>query len=144
LEGEITCASQEYSMQVQRIVGEAEKGARILGLLRGSGEVGTPAVCGASDAIIVGDESVSNVRASGRSVLRICLDWISEDRRRRDAQGTPQDSLAPCVDWNEERCHYQAITRSMETKFEQLSKLKRVLLARQAGVKRVGPVRGGY
>jgi len=134
LEEEIGGASSDYSALVNRVVGEAEKNARVLGLLRGPGM--SIADCAASS-----DEAGSAATGS-RSVLRTCLDWIAQEKRGREALGIPKDSLAPSVDWSEERSQYQAVTRSMHTKFEQLSKLKKVLHARHNGARRVGPVRG--
>jgi len=125
LRSEIGAASKEYSMQVQRIASEAEKNAQILGISRNSGaavDAGAPA----------------GTKSSDHGVFRTCLEWISEDRRRREVQGAPADSLAPFVDWAEERSQYKAATHAMETKFEQLSKLKKVLHAQQQGAVRKG------
>jgi len=132
LEGEMSEVSHESSKQIQRIVTEAEKGARILGLLRGGG---------VADASLAANVAVDEVGNGPSGVHRTCLDWISEEQRRKEVQGLPQDSLAPCVDWNEERSQYRALTRAMETKFEQLAKLKKVLQQRQGGVTRGGRIR---
>merc|ERR1712232_509518 len=122
LEDEIGLASQEYSMQVQRMVGEACRSARVLGQL-----VGDPG----ANAVATSEAVVLAVSPRERGVLRTCLDWIEEEHRTREKLGVPKDGLMPTIDWVEERAQYQATTRAMETKFNQLGKLKRALLARQ-------------
>jgi hypothetical protein len=135
LEGEISVASQEYSMQVQRLVMEAERCARILGVHHGS-DLALASAAGASTS-----EAVA--LAAGpreRGVLRTCLDWIEEERRMREKLSVTKDRLMPAIDWIDERAQYHAVTRAMETKFNQLAKLKRALQLRQVSG---GESRGG-
>merc|ERR1712232_1513890 len=122
LEDEIGLASQEYTMQVQRMVGEACRSARVLGQLPGS----DPGPSASTSEVVVLAASPLE-----RGVLRTCLDWVEEEYRVREKLGLPKDGLMPTIDWIDERAQYQATTRAMETKFNQLGKLKRALLARQ-------------
>merc|ERR1719199_658480 len=116
LENEIGETSEKYTAQVHRIVDEAEQCSRTL---RGA------------DA----DPSFGD-RLNDRGVLRTCTAWSEQERRRLEQLGLPPDSLAPRVDWAEERAQHHAVTRTMEAKFAQLMKLKRVLQARQHAVKK--------
>lgn len=117
LEAEISDASQEFSAQVQRIIAEAELASRTIGLLRrehGEGDAGVQSACAA---------------------------WLEQERRRRDKLGLPKNCPVPCIDWAEERAQYHMTTRSMETKFAQLHKLKRLLEVRVNAVARKKPLR---
>mmetsp|Transcript_5500 Transcript_5500/g.10348 ORF Transcript_5500/g.10348 Transcript_5500/m.10348 type:complete len:555 (+) Transcript_5500:99-1763(+) len=104
LESEIASASQAFSSQVSRVVAEAEQSARAMG--------------------------ASSPQPQHQQQLRTCAAWLEQERRRRERQGLPPDHAVPAVDWNEERAQYQVFTRSMETKFAQLAKLRRLLQAR--------------
>eukprot|EP00931_Biecheleriopsis_adriatica_P093638 TRINITY_DN67367_c0_g1_i1.p1 TRINITY_DN67367_c0_g1~~TRINITY_DN67367_c0_g1_i1.p1 ORF type:complete len:539 (+),score=113.27 TRINITY_DN67367_c0_g1_i1:50-1618(+) len=103
LEDEIAQASQAFSSQVQRVLAEAEQSARAIN---------------------------SSAQQPPQQQLRACATWVEQERRRKEKQGLPPDRAVPSVDWNEERAHYQSTTRAMETKFAQLSKLRRLLQAR--------------
>lgn len=115
LEGEISTASQDFSAQVQRIVAEAEQAAHAVGVPRGR-------------------ESLS--LEGEHSIFRACAAWVDQERKRRETLGLPQGIPLPCIDWGEERTQYHATTRSMETKFAQLGKLKRLFEARVSVTKR--------
>lgn len=119
LENEISDASQEYTHQVQRLVDEAEQSAQL--------------VHGSEHKMLSAGE-----RPNDRQVLNTCLAWVDMERRRLEHQGLPPDSLAPRVDWAEERAQYHAVTRAMEAKFAQLAKLKRLLQARQHSMRKRG------
>jgi hypothetical protein len=118
LENEIGDASEQYSMQVHRFVDEIEQCAQTM--RRAEGEA------------VIGD------RPQERGVMRTCLVWVEQERQRLEKLGLPPDSLAPRVDWAEERTQYHAVTRTMEMKFAQLMKLKRVLQMRQNMKRRSG------
>mmetsp|Transcript_92154 Transcript_92154/g.160081 ORF Transcript_92154/g.160081 Transcript_92154/m.160081 type:complete len:548 (-) Transcript_92154:125-1768(-) len=119
LENEISEASQQYTLQVQRLVDEAEQSAQAL---RTSDQ----------HPPLAGD------RPNDRQVLHTCLAWVDLEHQRLERQGLPPDSLAPRVDWAEERAQYHAVTRAMESKFAQLAKLKRLLQARQHPMRKRG------
>merc|ERR1719265_1110936 len=112
LENEIGETSQEYSLQVQRLVDEAEQSAQAL---RGS----------EPSPLLAGE------RPNDRQVMNTCMAWVDLEHQRLERQGLPPDSLAPRLDWEQERSQYHAVTRAMEAKFAQLAKLKRLLQARQ-------------
>mmetsp|Transcript_28039 Transcript_28039/g.50625 ORF Transcript_28039/g.50625 Transcript_28039/m.50625 type:complete len:520 (+) Transcript_28039:64-1623(+) len=104
LEVEIAQASKAFSAQVQRVLAEAEQSARAV--------------------------NAASQQDAEQQQLRACAAWVEQERRRREKQGLPADRAMPSVDWAEERSQYQATTRSMETKFAQLAKLRRLLQAR--------------
>lgn len=106
LEREVSEASHEYSLMVQRIVGELERSTRVVG--------------------------VFGVRPSDRDALEVCNSWVDSERKRRARSG--EDEWNSRIDWVEERSQYHATTRVMEVKFAQLAKLKRVLVARQSTI----------
>jgi len=110
LEAEIAQASQSLSDQVQRVVLEAEQSARAV--------------------------NAAPQQPSLQQQLRACAAWVEQERRRREKQGLPPDRAVPAVDWSEERARYQTTTRSMETKFAQLAKLRRLLQARYVAARR--------
>lgn len=119
LENEISEASQQYTLQVQRLVEEAEQSAQ---------------------ALLAGEQHqpMAGERPNDRQVLNTCLAWVDLEHQRLEREGLPPDSLAPRVDWAEERAQYHAVTRAMESKFAQLAKLKRLLQARQHQRRRRG------
>jgi hypothetical protein len=118
LEHEIGDTSEQFSKQVHRIVDEVEQCAQVVRR--------------------AGTESVLGDQMHNQVVLQTCLAWVDQERRRLDKLGLPFDSLAPRVDWAEERTQYHAATRAMEMKFAQLMKLKRVMQNRQTVKKRGG------
>lgn len=106
LEREVSEASHEYSLMVQRIVGELERSVRVVG--------------------------VFGVRPTDRDALEVCNSWVESERKRRARSG--DDEWNSRIDWVEERSQFHAATRVMEVKFAQLAKLKRVLVARQGAI----------
>eukprot|EP00930_Biecheleria_cincta_P095678 TRINITY_DN8761_c1_g1_i1.p1 TRINITY_DN8761_c1_g1~~TRINITY_DN8761_c1_g1_i1.p1 ORF type:complete len:540 (+),score=112.54 TRINITY_DN8761_c1_g1_i1:31-1650(+) len=110
LEAEIAQASQSFSDQVQRVVLEAEQSARAV--------------------------NAAPQQPSLQQQFRACAAWVEQERRRREKQGLPPDRAVPAVDWSEERARYQTTTRSMETKFAQLAKLRRLLQARYVAARK--------
>ena len=100
LEMEIAQASKAFTAQVQRVLAEAEQSAR----------------------------AVSAVHQPGQQ-QRACGAWVEQEKRRKEKQGLPADRAVPSVDWQEERAQYLNTTRSMERKFAQLIKLRRLLQA---------------
>eukprot|EP00747_Dinoflagellata_sp_TGD_P164239 gnl/TRDRNA2_/TRDRNA2_183888_c0_seq1.p1 gnl/TRDRNA2_/TRDRNA2_183888_c0~~gnl/TRDRNA2_/TRDRNA2_183888_c0_seq1.p1 ORF type:complete len:603 (-),score=87.19 gnl/TRDRNA2_/TRDRNA2_183888_c0_seq1:64-1785(-) len=123
LEGEISEASNHFSTQAKRMIDEAEKSSQALGLQR-CNDVSGSTLASLAD------------RPTDWSAMRVSNAWVEQERERRIKQGVPTESLAPRVDWVEERAAYQATTKSMETKFAQLAKLKRVLGMREGVVRR--------
>eukprot|EP00929_Paragymnodinium_shiwhaense_P007236 TRINITY_DN111170_c0_g1_i1.p1 TRINITY_DN111170_c0_g1~~TRINITY_DN111170_c0_g1_i1.p1 ORF type:complete len:584 (+),score=104.38 TRINITY_DN111170_c0_g1_i1:120-1871(+) len=130
---EVGEASQGCSALVQRVVAECERSARVLGLpVRSLGSASGDRFLEVPSAL-EGDR----LGAGGdRGMLRTCLEWIADDRRRREIQGIPPDSMTPLINWGGERSEWQANTRVMETKFEQLTRLKRVIQSKQHALRR--------
>jgi len=120
LESEIHEMSQEYAMLLQRVSSEAELSSRVLGPVSTLGDYRA--------GFLAGDAP------DPRSVMRTCLAWADQEHHRKERHGLPPDTPIPCINWAEERERYQAATRSLQTKFNQLAKLRRVLRARQGTV----------
>jgi ElaB/YqjD/DUF883 family membrane-anchored ribosome-binding protein len=106
LEREVSEASHEYSLMVQRIVSELERSVRVVG--------------------------VFGVRPTDRDAVEVCNSWVESERKRRSRAG--EEDWNSRIDWVEERAQFHAATRVMEVKFAQLAKLKRVLVARQSAI----------
>lgn len=118
LEAELEGSAKCLESQAQRVAAEAEYAMRALAASRsGSQEQG--------------GNATERQQSRELTVQRTCSFWLEQERLRRERSGLPQDSLAPCTDWGEERTQYQAAARAAESKFAQLSKLRRVLQARR-------------
>ena len=112
LEMEIAQASKAFTAQVQRVLAEAEQSAR----------------------------AVSAVQQPGQQ-QRACGAWVEQEKRRKEKQGLGKDRAVPSVDWQEERAQYLSTTRSMERKFAQLIKLRRLLQAKFNAARKKGQVK---
>merc|ERR1719160_741132 len=75
LEREVSEASHEYSLMVQRLVGELERSTRIVGVL--------------------------GVRPTDRHALEVCNNWVESERKRRARTGE-NDEWNSRIDWLEE------------------------------------------
>merc|ERR1712151_329033 len=69
-----------------------------------------------------------------QSISRICQAWVEQEKWRWGRHNLPLNGQLPGNTWSEEHARYQKAVESMESKFAQLAKLKRLLLGKRAPV----------